>query len=215
MSSQHVPVATPAEFEAAGVSPQEAQALATQANLLAGRGSIEDVALARHVLSQDYAPPPKPASAPTATPAATPAVAHAAIEAADTAALHAHFDDIFAPPASAHAYRIPNPVGEPSDEAMAGDRALTQVLHRAGLPTNLGNAILQDLANTRPPTWTHKPDTIAAIKPWFDQLFKQALQDPALRPIAQGLDPDRLLALLSLETAIALVPFVQHRARRR
>jgi hypothetical protein len=177
-----------------GVEPGLAAQLAAAHNALAGRPGA--------VPAKVMAPPLNPTDS-----------AGAANEVAAANEMTAHLDQLYSPPSSPMDYRIPPTSGTPTDEAFAADRALTQMLHGAGTPKEIGNALLSDIATNR--TYTRPPEDTAALRPWVRQLLSQAQRVPELAPYARGISPEMLLERLSPETIVALRPFVQHRGPRR
>ena len=200
-----------AQGEALSVRGGSALALSAPSKALEGgspadvrqRGAIASSALER---APDAAPPP-----PQST--VTQAQAQEALEAHEAARSAAHFDQVFAPPESPAHYRIPASSGQPSDEALAADAALAQMLHAERTPRDLGEAIMQDIAAAR---FTQKSaEAGAALRPWVDRMLQTARANPALRPYLQDVSVEQFLAVLSPETVAALSPFVHHRASRR
>lgn len=201
--------ASAAEFIAAGADPATAESLATQANLMAGRVGTRDEQIAFRMSVRD----PVPLQQPAPLPGVAPAAATASVEAHSQGQFDNHLAEVYAPPASALDYQIPAGTGELSDEAMAADRALVQTLYADRMPRTIGNAILKDLSLGRP---TQKSaETTAALKGWVDQLLTRAQADPALKQYTTGMSAQLLLATLSPETVVALMPWVQFRAGKR
>jgi hypothetical protein len=200
---------TAADFVTAGASPEQAAILVEQHESLAGRRG-PDARAALQVAAQDHAPPPAPVTASTVTQAE----AVSALEAHEAAILQGHMDKLYEPPPSARDYRIPPSFGgQPTDEALAADTALTDMLYAERTPRDLGEAIMKDIAARRP---TEKSaEAAAALRPWLDQRLRKAQANPALRPYVEGASAEQLLAVLSPETVVALSPFVNHRAGNR
>jgi hypothetical protein len=125
----------------------------------------------------------------------------------------AHLEQVYAPPAHSYDYKIPPAASTPTDEAIAADRALVGLLHTERVPADLGNAVMLDLAAGRPSQ--KSTETVAALRPWAQQMLSAARADPKLAPVIQGFEPDHLIALFTPATAAALLPFVRFRAARR
>jgi hypothetical protein len=165
------------------------------------RGAIASSALER---APDPAPPP-----PRGT--VTRAQAQEALEAHEAARAAVHLDQVFAE--SPMHYRVPASSEQPSDEALAADAALTQMLHAERTPRDLGEAIMQDIAAAR--VTPKSAETLTAVRPWVDQMLRTARANPTLRPYVQDVSVERFLDVLSPETIVALSPFVKYRAGRR
>jgi hypothetical protein len=203
--------ASAAEFQAAGVDAATAANLAMQHNIMTGRAGTFEERVAVGEAVRNLAPVPS-APAPAST---TPAQATAALAAHEEAQLQGHLEQLYQGASSPLEYRIPVTAGELSDEALAADSALQQMLYTQRLPRDLGNAILQDVASGRPSPYAKSAEASAALKPFLSQLLTAAQADAAIsKHLPPGLQAEHLLAALSPETAMALLPYVQHRAKR-
>lgn len=124
----------------------------------------------------------------------------------------AHLEQLYQPPRAPWDYKVPAALGEVTDEARAADSALVSLLHTERMPLDLGNALMADLARGRPVE--HSAETISALRPWAEQMLRSARANPALRAVTEGASADQLLAIVSPETAVSLLPWLKHRSSR-
>jgi hypothetical protein len=82
------------------------------------------------------------AEKPTTQQLTDMAIAH------DQQPMDAALEQHFAPPAAAHEYKFPYPVGTPTDEAIASDSALKAAMHAEALPKSLVESIATNLRST-------------------------------------------------------------------
>lgn len=199
-----MPLAT--YLEQHGVDPAQAAVLGAQGDAIKG-GQLAPYDAVR-------SSSPTPAAAPPASNSVTSEQAVAALGAHNEAQLARELDAAMAPPARAWDYSIPSAAGQPTDEAMAADRALVGLLHAERVPVHIGNAIMIDLQ--RGAGLRQEPKSaadVAALSPWVNQILARAKADPALK--IGDATAEQLLSVLSRETVVALKGFVEYRARPR
>lgn len=223
--ADHTQPATPAEFISAGADPAVAAVLATQANIMAGRGSAND----RMALTQQLENLPPPATKST-TPPVTPAEATAALDAHENAALSAHFDALWAPPDAPEHYKFPlTSLADPTDEQFAQDTALKAAFYTEQIPQFVVESIAKSLAeqtrtlaNETPAQAQSRIESakVRLSKMWggefdaniqiVDTFLEQLGRRPELREFIGRAAP--LLDPLSVDL---LLQFAKHRAGRR
>lgn len=218
--------ATPAEFIAAGATPEQAAALATQHNVMSGRFGAE--AKAGMSVELRNLPPP-PAKLPEYS-RTSPTQATAALQAHQDQAFHGELDAAMSAPASAAHYSFPASLEPETPEAIAADMELRTALHAEGLPRHVvetAASALADAASSRPNETEEQAQsriaaTRATLERWYgkeheanmrlaDSVFDALLaKGGAVADFVSNTVPH--LDALSID---AIVQFAKHRASRR
>jgi hypothetical protein len=201
--------ASAAEFIAGGASPADAESLAAQANVMAGRAGIGAKAEMTFALKDGVPPAPVQPAAPISNAQATDA-----LRAHEEAQLAGHLEKAFAPPLNAFDYRAPAQIGDPTDEQYAADSALKGALFAERTPAYLANALMTDFAANRLTEHNLEPADRAAVIAKLGGLLDRARADRSLAPYVTGATAEGFLSSLSRETVIALVPWAKHVGRR-